>query len=71
MYKLMTSDGASISIQEKHLTKEEANAMRDQYEGCYPDQMWWIMPHDESDYHQEPKRYSSNAVDGFEDMYNY
>lgn len=70
LFKLMTSDGGSISIQEKDLTKQEAQEMRDQYEGYYPDQDWWIMPHNESDYYQEPKRYSSNAVDGWEDLFN-
>lgn len=72
MYKLMTADENSIPvIQEKYLTQEEAIEMQDRYDKCYPDQIWWVMPHNEEDYYKEPKHYSSNTIDGWEDMYNY
>jgi hypothetical protein len=72
MYKLMTSDGNCISIHTKDLTIEEANTMRDHYDEFYPNQIWWIMPHDESDYYnEEPRRYSTNAVDGWEDLFDH
>tara|TARA_R110002126_G_scaffold208132_1_gene355060 strand:+ start:140 stop:370 length:231 start_codon:yes stop_codon:yes gene_type:complete len=72
MYKLMESNGGYSLIHTKGLTKAEADEMRDHHADLFPDNDWWVTPHDEDDDRvEEPKHYNERAVDGWEDIYNY